>query len=247
MNAPDISPYLLMLAKSLNAGVPRHLGERYDAQGVFLPEPGNTVVCHIIAGSETESALAEARSRCIEMQGASRIAFTPLSSLHMTLFQGVIEYRRSREHWPADMPLETPIDDMTAILRQRIDYFAGGPPFRVRVVEALPTGLILQGASESDNRSLAIWRDRLADLFGYRHPDHDGYVFHITFGYMIDWLPDETLGEWQRMLREVTQDIQRRAPILELKPPAFSSFDDMNRFDELVVLPVQDHSLLSGN
>lgn len=25
------------------------------------------------------------------------------------------------------------------------------------------------------------WRDALADIFGYRHPDHDTYEFHITF------------------------------------------------------------------
>ena len=240
MAANAISPDLLGYAKSHNASPPRHLGQRYDANGAFLPEPGNTVVCHLTADSETERALADARAQYLGMPEADRLAITPLSSLHMTLFQGIIEYRRSPEYWPAGMSLDTPIDDMTAILRQGITGFAAGPAYNVRLVEALPTGLVLEGATKADRENLTVWRDRLADLFGYRHPDHDDYVFHITFAYMIDWLSEEVLERWQTMLQDIAGDIRRRAPVLELKAPAFCAFKDMKHFEELVVLPVQN-------
>jgi len=216
MAANAISPDLRGYAKSHNASPPRHLGQRYDANGAFLPEPGNTVVCHLTADSETERALADARAQYLCMPEADRLAITPLSSLHMTLFQGIIEYRRSPEYWPAGMSLDTPID------------------------ATLPTGLVLEGATKADRENLKVWRDRLADLFGYRHPDHDDYVFHITFAYMIDWLSEEVLERWQTMLQDIADDIRRRAPVLELKPPAFCAFKDMNHFEELVVLPVQN-------
>lgn len=249
MDPATISPSLLRYSKTRNATPSRHFGRRYDASGRFLPEPGNTIVCHLVTGTETERALAEARRRYLAMPEAGQLAFTPLSSLHMTLFQGIIEYRRTEGFWPADIPLDTSIDDMTAILSQRLQDLAPGPAYRMRVVEALPTGLTLEGATASDRLALKEWRDRLADLFGYRHPDHDDFVFHITFAYVIDWFSDEALQRWQVMLREVAEDIRRRAPVLDLKAPAFCSFADMNHFEELMVLPVRsaDEGSLAAN
>lgn len=239
MDASVISASLLGYLKARNEAPPRHFGRRYDASGKFLPEPGNTIVCHLVSGTETERALAEARLRYLAMPEAGQLAFTPLSSLHMTLFQGIVENRRSEGHWPPDIPLDTPIDDMTAILGQRLQGFAPGPTYRMRVVEALPTGLTLEGATASDRSALKGWRNRLAELFGYRHADHDSYVFHITFAYVIDWFTEEALQRWQVMLREVAEDIRRRVPVLDLRPPAFCSFEDMNHFEKLVVLPVR--------
>ena len=65
--------------------------------------------------------------------------------------------------------------------------------------------------------------------------DHDSYGFHITMAYLIDWLDAAALPAWQAMLNAVEADIVRRAPVLELRPPAFCSFADMNWFEELVV------------
>ena len=237
--AHAISPHLARYSDSNNDKPPLHLGTRYDTAGVFLPEPGNTVVCHLQAGSETEAALIGARNRLLDRTDANRLAFTPVESLHMTLFQGVIEGRRGPRYWPSDMALSLPIDTMTTRYAERLRSFAGGPAFQVAVVDAVPTGLIVDGATDSDRHALAIWRDRLADVFGYRHPDHQSYFFHITFTYPIQWLDHSTLPAWQQLLVEIVMDIKRRAPVLELRPPTFCAFADMNWFEELVLLPVQ--------
>lgn len=239
MDAAVISPKLFPYSKVRNPDVPSHFGSRYDASGRFLPERGNTVVCHLVEGSETQKALVDARARFLAMPEAAMLAFTPTTSLHMTLFQGVIETRRAPGYWPPELPLDTPIDDMTAVLEQRLVGFHGGPAFRMRVAEALPTGLVLVGASETDRLTLKTWRDRLADLFGYRHPDHDDYEFHITFAYVIERFDDEALIHWQKMLAEVAEDIRQRADVLALCPPAFCSFEDMNHFEELLVIEPQ--------
>lgn len=116
MDTSSLSPGLLYCSKVHNLSPPRELGRRYDRAGNFLPEPGNTVVCHIVEGSETEKALIEARAKYLAMPEASQFAFTPISSLHMTLFQGIIEYRRRLPFWPADVDLDT----LTELFRERL-------------------------------------------------------------------------------------------------------------------------------
>ena len=230
--AIDLSPF----SKRRHPEPPPHLGTRYDRSGSFLREPGNTVVSHVVDGSETQKVLVEARQRYLDMTEAAQLAFTPVSSLHMTIFQGVIEYRRKSGFWPPDLALDMPIDETTVRLRERLREFTGEPPFKVHVVEALPTGLTLDGITAADRKALRDWRDALADIFGYRHPDHDSYRFHITFAYVIQRFDDDALTSWQTMLEQVVADIRQRLDHVELRPPAFCSFEDMNHFEELVVL-----------
>lgn len=219
-----------------NPAPPTHLGTRYDASGNFLLEPGNTVVCHLVEGSPSQAAILEVRERMLAMPDADRLAFTPISSLHMTLFQGIIEYRRRLPYWPADVPLDSDIDDMTRLYLERLQSFEGHGPFKIRIVEVVPTGLTVAGATEEDRRVLKAWRDALSVPFGYRHPDHDAYVFHITFAYQIRRLADERAAAWQDLFDNCLSFLEREAPVIELKAPAFCSFKDMKHFEELLVL-----------
>lgn len=169
------------------------------------------------------------------MPESGQFAFTHPSSLHMTIFQGIIEYRRRLPYWPADMALDTPIDVMTEHYRERLRHFARLEPFRARVAEVTPLGITLEGDCAADRSCLKAWRDAFAEAFGYRHPDHDDYEFHITFAYIIDWLDDAVLSRWQETLAEQLTYLRERTPVIELDPPAFCSFEDMNHFEELIV------------
>ncbi len=230
-----LPPYLHPFSRTLTPGPLPHLGTRYNPAGVFLPEPGNTVVCHLLPGSEGERAIIDARARYLAMAGADQLAFTPISSLHMTLFQGIIEYRRRPPYWPADVPLDTPIDDMTAIFLDRLAGFEPDLPFEMEVTGATPAGLTLDGVTAADRSRLKSWRDRFADLFGYRHPDHDSYVFHISFAYPKERFDDSTIVAWAPFLHSVVDEIRARSPVIALRPPAFCAFEDMNHFEELLV------------
>ncbi len=232
-----ISPELFACSNAKDTTPPPGLGRRFDRKGNFLPEPGNTVVCHIVEGSKTEQALIEARQRYMAMPEAAKLSLTPLSSLHMTLFQGIIEYRRNQPFWPADVDPETPIDTMTDLFLERLRAFPGGKPFNVRVTDAEPEGLVLEGVTAQDRGELQRWRDALSEVFGYRHPNHDSYVFHITLSYVIERLDASMLPQWQQMLDTLRNDLAARLPVLELRPPAFCAFRDMTHFEELRVLP----------
>ena len=234
---PDtIRPSLAGFFEGTNPTKPTHLGTRYDTSGNFLLEPGNTVVSHLVEGSPSQAAIVEVRERMLVMPDANRLAFTPISSLHMTLFQGIIEYRRRLPYWPSDVPLDTSIDDMTRLYLQRLEGFEACPSFRVKTVDITPNGLTVAGASAEDERILRLWRDALSAPFGYRHPDHDTYVFHITFAYQIRRLADERAAAWQDLFDDCLSFLEREAPVIELRPPAFCRFKDMEHFEELLVL-----------
>jgi hypothetical protein len=235
MNAAAFSPDLLAYSKSLHPEPPPHLGRRYDRTGTFQYEPGNTIVCHVVPGSETQAALVEAREKYLAMPEAGQFAFTPVSSLHMTLFQGIIEHRRKPHFWPADLPLDMPIDEITEVMAERLSALPMREAFEVSVTRARPAGLLVDGVTEKDRKVMRAWRDALADLLGYRHPDHVEYPFHITFAYAIERLDDEALPRWQALLDDAAASIKARTPILELRPPAFCTFDDMNHFEERLV------------
>ena len=219
-----------------NPTPPVHVGTRYDTAGNFLIEPGNTVVCHLVNGSPSEAAVIEVRERMRAMPDANRLAFTPISSLHMTLFQGIIEYRRCLPYWPGDVPLDTGIDEMTRLYLERLKGFEGCGAFRIKVIEVTPTGLTVAGASDEDECIMRDWRDALSVPFGYRHPDHDGYVFHITFAYQIRRLADDRADAWQHLFDDCLSLLTRQAPVIELRAPAFCSFKDMKHFEELLVV-----------
>ncbi|MGR9499211.1 DUF1868 domain-containing protein [Rhizobium leguminosarum] len=235
MTTTTFSPELLLYSKRHNPTPPVHLGSRYRKVGGFLPEAGNTIVCHLEKGSQTQTALIEAREKYLAMPEAPQFLFTPISSIHMTLFEGVIETRRRQDSWPGDLPLDTPIEDMTALMAARLEGFSMFDPFKVAIVDARPSGLLVDGATENDRRVMRAWRNALADLLGYRQPSHKEYKFHMTFAYAIERLEDEALPRWQAMLDEVADDIRRKAPVLELTPPAFCVFEDMNHFHELLI------------
>ncbi|MGV2128989.1 DUF1868 domain-containing protein [Agrobacterium vitis] len=236
MPQTQLSSDLIRFSAAGRFGPSKRLGTRFDAEGNFLPEPGNTIVCHLRPGSESQKAIVALQERYKQMPEADHLAVTPASSLHMTLFQGIIEHRRTAGFWPKDLPLDAPIDDMTEILAQRLTHFAPGPDFRMKIARMLPTGLRLEPVGEADRRALAQWRDRLADLFGYRHPDHETYEFHITFAYVIRPFSEAALFQWQAMLETAREEFLEQFEDIALDPPAFCAFNDMKHFEELIVL-----------
>jgi hypothetical protein len=53
---------------------------------------------------------------------------------------------------------------------------------------------------------------------------------------MIRGLPDAVVPHWQRELDESLTLLQREAPVVALREPAFCRFRDMTHFEELMIL-----------
>jgi hypothetical protein len=207
-----------------------HLGRRFDATGHFLPENGNTIVCQLIEDSYSEAALLDLRAAMKALPEAHKMAFTAISSWHMTVFEGIIEHKRASTHWPKDIPADAPVDQVTAALVQRLDEFPTLPSLRMAIREATPFGLSLEGATLQDEANARVWRDRLSEALGLRTPNHDSYGFHLTMAYAVDWLSLEALPKWKEELEDFTDILKQRVEILDIARPALCTFSDMNAF-----------------
>lgn len=227
---------LQSLGSSRNEMPPRHLGSRYAKNGTFLTERGNTVVRHVLAGTETRDALLDIRKQLQSSPVADRFTFTAPESLHMTVFQGLIETERSPEVWPSILPLDMPINATTRFFHERLQGFQGPGEFHMRVAEVTPFGLTLEGATVDDEQCARDWRDALIEPFAYRSPNHDSYRFHITMAYIVDWLDDDDIEVFGALLTNLTAHLQSRLPVVELGPPKFCTFEDMNAFPPVLSL-----------
>lgn len=209
---------------------PHHLNRRFDAQGTFLQQPGNTVVSHVADGSATQQALVRVREALKALPYGDHFAYTPVSSLHMTVFQGTIEGRRKSAYWPQELASEAPIDETTTFFLDRLKAFPKASEFRMRPVEVTPLGVVVTGATLADERSIRALRDQLTVPFGYSHPDHDSYTFHVTLAYLKAWLPADAEAIYLPALAELTRSFVADVEVLELDLPAFCTFNDMTEF-----------------
>ncbi|MEO1701173.1 MAG: DUF1868 domain-containing protein [Pseudomonadota bacterium] len=224
-------------ARSQNADPVRFVGTRYDSAGSFLTERGNTIVRHVVPGSATEQAMIELRSQMQAGPLGPLLALTDVESYHMTLFNGAIETSRTPDTWPVDVPLDADVNDTTVLIQERLATFEGPASFAMRPVEVTPFGLTLTGATDVDEATARAWRDSLPAHFGYRSTDHEAYIFHTTVAYLKDWLPDEVLLEAKAFYARLTDMFLARVSMMDLGPPCFCTFEDMNWFEPLIVLP----------
>ncbi|MCH2163546.1 MAG: DUF1868 domain-containing protein [Marinovum sp.] len=218
-----------------NPGEPRSIGSRYNAHG-FLPEAGNTVICHLDRTDPTHAAILECRRSLMLLPGADTLLFTPEDSLHMTVFEGTVDTRRHAGAWPEGIALDAGITEVTDALLPRLEAFESPGEFKVKLRGISPGELALEGATDADEQTLRAWRDALTTPFGYRQAHHDSYQFHMTLAYPVTWLPDELAPIWSLTLDDFAADLARKAPVIPLRPTAFCSFGDMTHFEELLVL-----------
>ncbi len=207
-----------------------HLGQRFDATGRFLTEHGNTVVAQVAPGSATEAALITLRDALQALPQAAHFTFTTVASYHMTVFEGVVDTRRTEAFWPEGLPLDAGIDEMTARMIDRLTGWQAPARFSMRITEVTPFGLRLTGATDEDEVNARAWRDSLSRALGLRTPRHDSYGFHTTLAYVMTPLPADALPGLRAAMDDLTARMQAAVPVLDLDRPAFCRFSDMNAF-----------------
>lgn len=212
------------------------LGVRFNREGRFLPEAGNTVVAQVLPGSATESALIWLRAELQALPFGHHFAFTEVASYHMTVFEGVIETRRAPGFWPPSIPLDASIDAATEAMSRMVADLPPLPDFAMRPVAVTPFGVTLAGATGADEAAVRVWRNCLAEALGYRTPRHERYAFHTTLAYVHSWLPAEALPGYVEAITHLSSAFVDRVPVMDLARPAFCRFADMNAFPPVVPL-----------
>ena len=215
---------------------PDHVGRRVLVNGTFTPESGNTIIRHVTKGSRSMAVLTDIQEALATCPFARYFAYLPTDSFHMTVFEGVIDSGREQNYWPVGVDFSAPVDEITELYIERAKTFANPGRFTMRVRDVTPNGLIMEGATSDDEKTAREWRDRLSELLGYRKPNHESYVFHVTMAYQIRWLPPEATAFYLDLLSRLRQVIMAETPILELDMTALCRFHSITNFEELKVL-----------
>ncbi len=215
---------------------PAHVGTRVTTARTFGPDAGITTLRHVTKNSRTMAVLTDIQDALKTSGHGDYFAFLPPDSFHMTVFDGIIDARRLKNYWPEGVSYSAPLGEARDLFLQRLRDFKSPGPFDVKITGITPNGLNLAGATAADEAKAREWRDALSVVFGHRKPNHETYVFHLTMTYFAEWLPVEAAPAYVTLLNRLTEMARSQLPVLELNPPAFCTFENMEHFEELMVL-----------
>jgi hypothetical protein len=221
-----------------------------DAALKFLPDgsvkpfAGNTVICHLPQQCRFRDGTVALHDALLRSSFAHKLGILPTESYHMTIYAGANDQARAHSSWPGGVPLDASIEQCDSIMKERMEkVLLEGPfPLRVRInVDATmrygrASTLRMEGADASSEQVLRKIRDRLAEAYRFRAPDHDRYGFHISIAYTMSDLSSSEKTEYHAILQQAVDRITAATPVLELGLPAYCTFRDMYRFDTEVIL-----------
>ena len=217
---------------------------KFSPEGVVQRYAGNTTVCHVPADSPLMPGLralyATLRSHPII---SKRIHLLPQSSWHMTILDGVREKECEPGMWPPGKekePLEECTKDFSQKLRRlglELEDQGLASPYHVRVMGFDPAvvgiGLEIEGATPEEEKRLRRLRDRLADTFGFRAPNHEYYRFHISLAYLMRHIDGDERLELNELFANCLPSLQVD---FELGPIEFCPFENMYGYPRLFYL-----------
>jgi len=160
-------------------------------------------------------------------------AWLPPSSLHMTLFDGLLHDRREQGFWPLDLAGDADAGAADAFMLEQLARVAppgAGLLAEVRGAHGLEGGGLGLSVVPSDEAGVRGYRDRVAAAVGLlERPGHGSYPFHITLAYQIAW-PELAASEaFNAVLEAGLADLIATGPIA-LGPGEVCLFDDMTHF-----------------
>lgn len=206
-------------------------GGKFNTNGEVQRWPGNTFVCHVSRDVFSYAVLMELQEEVKRGEFSAFFTYLPPPSFHMTVFQGLSPGRQGSEEWPAGLAVNATRDEATALMLDQIADMTIDSEFEVMATDLYCAhSLTVCGVDDEVNASLMETRQALRAATGIRPPDFDEYVFHITLGYLIQWLSPscaiEVSDYSKNLYREFSEDLQQ----IRLDPCAFCNFDSMHAF-----------------
>lgn len=231
---------------SAPAAVPHDVGRKFNADGTVRPFGGNTFIGHIAqqgAGYKVFDALLTMYREAPAHAFARKLALTPPSSYHVTVFGGLNDEDQGRPRWPRALPPGLSLGAVTqrwlrelqsrpGIDARPFEFAFGQPDTMVDGAPHLP----LHPANDATAQRLAALRDELSALTGIRDKDHARYAYHMTFGYLFQLLSSGEAQALQAATADWVDRIAARAGTLSIPAVQFCSLRDMYAFRVLHAL-----------
>lgn len=221
------------------------VGVKFEKNGQVKEFKGNTFLCHI-STNETKL-LAEikwAQDQLKAMNCAYKFAFLPMTSMHMTVFEGVCENIRQQSLWTNKLSLDASLSTVSGMF---IDTLATMPKLGYfemdfHSIYNCPIGgsaIRIKPATAASNESIWQCRSLLSQATGIKHPNYDDYHFHISLSYRIIELDEDDREEVLRVTKGITERLNNTFGRFTHGPVEFCHFNDMFKYTPLTILDNQ--------
>ncbi|NVK35182.1 MAG: DUF1868 domain-containing protein [Rhodobacteraceae bacterium] len=210
-------------------------GGKFSTDGVVQNWPGNTFICHVDPTSDAWRVIREVQEKVKCSPFHRFFTFTPPSSFHMTVFQGICPVVRG--DWPEGVPEDASRDRVSGVLLERTRGLDVPTSFKVQVnnLHALHS-LSVTGADEENDALLRKTREILRAATGISPKGFEDYVFHITLGYPVTFASDSLAKEMVDFSQQISSGLTDAIGTIDLGPLEFCTFETMHHFEPLVKL-----------
>lgn len=233
----------LLPPRAASAGTTPEVGRKFNASGTAMPFRGNTIIIPLDDGSAAATLMGRLHDALADSPIARQLALLPVSSFHMTVFEGVNDHERTPGNWPASLPTDAPIDTVT---QHAAHVLASAPfdypqPIVMRAtglkMSAHGIGLRVTGFNHVQEAAIRRLRNEIATRLAIHRPDHALYGFHMSLAYVIAPLAPGAAARTRAHIDTLlAETVQQRRP-LPLAAPRFCTFEDMLAFSPLFSLP----------
>ena len=204
---------------------------KFGKDGIPRPYYGNTIISHI--GDENKQAWEAAdwfQEQLKKTSFAQNLAFLPKDSFHMTILALCRHIDRETDRWPKGISREARFPEIDRILKEKVDSVLPLGPVCMKIDQCDPTKIYLCPKDEENDRILRSFRDRVSELTGIHHPNHEKFRFHISVSYKFKPFTEEQQAECDRLCEEATKVLLERVEPFWVPEPSFVVFNDMLSF-----------------
>lgn len=219
------------------------VGQKFHSDGSPRPFPGSTQLSHIPLGSALHKTLGAILDEAAAEPVMRKFVLMPKSSLHMTLMDGIDDEHRAAPFWPAAVPVTASLETAREWCASQLSGFHTGLSGDFTMVrrDVAPNHINsftvpLKPADLARDHEMRVLRNRLSDRLGIRSPGHDTYSFHITLGYLIEYLTPDEASAFQALYQGWMDRLFALHPVITIGRPEFCYFADMFAFETHFVL-----------
>ncbi|OMO22133.1 DUF1868 domain-containing protein [Vibrio lentus] len=217
------------------------VGVKFHEDGSVRTFPGNTFICHLDQSLPLIDELRWAQDQLKSMNCGDKFSFLPISSMHMTVFEGVCDQIREAHKWTSKLDLAADLSETTDLFATEASQVGaqGGFEMMYDYVYNCPIGgtaIRIKPANEHSTQALKQCREALKAATGINMTDFDDYHFHITLSYRVIELEEQDKIELQQTAKRIGERLAQSFGSLTHGPVEFCTFQDMFKFTPVISL-----------
>lgn len=206
-------------------------GGKFLPNGMAIPFPGNTFLCHIDPRTDEHGAIGWLQDQMRDGPFGKYFTFLPPTSFHMTVFSSICGIPLGRDGWPEGIPEDTSLSEITRIFDDRITHGSCFQHCNIKPVGMFAGySLTVAGVTSRDQSALKEARQLLQELTGIRRTDFETYRFHITLCYLKKWMPIDVAKAHLEFMENLFLTFKQRIKQIDLGRIEYCTFEDMEHF-----------------